>query len=66
VPRGSAYLWDRERLSAETLDLLAAVGDRVLAAMISDQVPAREAPVLYADLAARRRSVLQAVLVDFG
>jgi hypothetical protein len=28
-------------------------------------VSAREAPVLYADLAARRRSVLQAVLVDF-
>ena len=66
VPRGSAYLWDRERLSAETLDLLAAVGDRVLATMITDQVPAREAPVLYADLAARRRSVLQTVLVDFG
>jgi threonine dehydrogenase-like Zn-dependent dehydrogenase len=66
VPRGSAYLWDRERLSAETLDLLADVGDRVLASMITDRVPASEAPELYADLATRRRSVLQAVLVDFG
>jgi threonine dehydrogenase-like Zn-dependent dehydrogenase len=64
VPRGTAYLWDRERLSAETLTLLASAGDRVLAAMITDRVPAPEAPELYADLAARRRSVVQAVL-DF-
>jgi hypothetical protein len=65
VPRGSAHLWDRERLSAETLNLLARVGDRVLESMITDRVPASEAPTFYADLAARRQSVLQAVLVDF-
>ena len=62
VPRGTAHLWDRERLSTETLGLLSGVGDRVLAAMITDRVPASDAPALYADLAARRRSVLQAVL----
>lgn len=65
VPRGSAQLWDRERLSTATLDLLAASGDAVLADLVTDRVPAREAPALFTDLAARRRQVLQAVLVDF-
>jgi NADPH:quinone reductase-like Zn-dependent oxidoreductase len=62
VPRGLQHLWDRERLSAATVDLLAARGDDVRAHLVSDLVPLRDAPALFADLAARRRQVLQAVL----
>jgi len=62
VPRGTAHLWDRERLSAATLDLLAARGGAVLDHLVTDVVPAAEAPAFYADLAAGRRRTLQAVL----
>jgi hypothetical protein len=55
-------LVDRERLSAATLELLAARGDDVRAHLVTDLVPMADAPELYADLAARRRQVLQAVL----
>jgi len=62
VPRGLQHLWDRERLSAATLELLAARGDDARAHIVTDLVPMADAPQLYADLAARRRQVLQAVL----
>ncbi|WP_218566612.1 zinc-dependent alcohol dehydrogenase [Vallicoccus soli] len=66
VPRGLGHAWDRERLSAATVDLLLARGAAVREHLVSDLVPLAEAPALYADLAARRRHVLQAVLVAPG
>jgi threonine dehydrogenase-like Zn-dependent dehydrogenase len=63
VPRGLAHVWDRERLSAATLDLLAARGPDLRAHLVTDVVPLAAAPALFADLAARRRQVLQAVLI---
>ena len=62
VPRGTAHAWDRERLSAETIALLQAHGAAVREHMITDVVPLAEGPALLADLAARRRHVIQAVL----
>ena len=62
VPRGLQHLWDRERLSAATVDLLAARGGDVRAHLVSDLVPLHQAPELLADLVARSRHVLQAVL----
>jgi NADPH:quinone reductase-like Zn-dependent oxidoreductase len=62
VPRGTAHAWDRERLSAQTLDLLLAEGAAVREHMITDVLPIEEGPALLADLAARRRHVIQAVL----
>jgi NADPH:quinone reductase-like Zn-dependent oxidoreductase len=62
VPRGLAAIWDRERLSAETIDLLRADGDAIRKHLISAVVPFAEAPALLLDLAARRRHELQAVL----
>jgi Zinc-binding dehydrogenase len=62
VPRGTDHAWDRERLSAETIDLLRSEGDAVRKHVITDVVPFVEGPVLLADLAARRRHVVQAVL----
>jgi NADPH:quinone reductase-like Zn-dependent oxidoreductase len=61
VPRGLAHVWDRERLSAETVALLAAEGALITKHMVTDVLPLREAPALLADLANRRRHVLQAV-----
>jgi NADPH:quinone reductase-like Zn-dependent oxidoreductase len=66
VPRGLAHVWDRERLSAATVDLLLARGADVRAALVTDLVPARDAPALLADLASRRRHALQAVLTWDG
>jgi NADPH:quinone reductase-like Zn-dependent oxidoreductase len=62
VPRGTGHAWDRERLSAETVALLRAHGPAVRAHVITDVVPLAEGPALLADLAARRRHVIQAVL----
>lgn len=61
VPRGTAHAWDRERLSAETIRLLRAQGDAVRTHVITELVPIEQAPTLLADLAERRRHVLQAV-----
>ncbi len=60
VPRGLAHRWDRRRLSAETLALLAAHGPAVREALLTDVVPFDVAPELFADLSARRRHVLSA------
>jgi len=65
VPRGLAHSWDRERLSAETIGLLRAEGTAIREHLITAVVPFKEAPELFADLAARRRHELQAVLA-FG
>jgi threonine dehydrogenase-like Zn-dependent dehydrogenase len=62
VPRGLAHTWDRERLSAGTIDLLRADGDAIRRHLISAVVPFDEAPALLTDLAQRRRHELQAVL----
>jgi len=62
VPRGTAHMWDRERLSAETIALLRAHGPAVREHVITDVVTLAEGPALLADLAARRRHVIQAVL----
>ena len=61
VPRGLAHLWGRRRLAAETLRLLHARGTEIREYLITDVAPFEEAPALLADVAARRRHVLQAV-----
>ncbi|KWX09194.1 zinc-binding alcohol dehydrogenase, partial [Carbonactinospora thermoautotrophica] len=61
VPRGQAHLWDRDRLALETLALLRAAGDDIVEYLVTDVVPFDDAPKLLADLAARRRHVIQAV-----
>jgi threonine dehydrogenase-like Zn-dependent dehydrogenase len=62
VPRGLAPTWDRERLSAETVELLRAHGDLIRKHLVSATVPFQEAPALLTDLAERRRQELQVVL----
>ncbi|MFF0253255.1 zinc-binding dehydrogenase [Micromonospora zamorensis] len=62
VPRGLAPTWDRERLSAETVDLLRTYGDVIRKHLVSAVVPFDEAPTLLTDLADRRRQELQVVL----
>jgi threonine dehydrogenase-like Zn-dependent dehydrogenase len=62
VPRGLASTWDRERLSAATIDLLRRDGDVIRKHLVSAVVPFAEAPQFFDDLAARRRHELQAVL----
>ncbi|MEV4122030.1 zinc-binding alcohol dehydrogenase [Micromonospora sp. NPDC049645] len=62
VPRGLAPSWDRERLSAETVDLLRTYGDAIRKHLVSAVVPFDEAPTLLTDLAERRRQELQVVL----
>jgi threonine dehydrogenase-like Zn-dependent dehydrogenase len=61
VPRGQAHLWDRARLSAETVELLRVHGTAVADHLVTNRVPLADAPGLLADLASRRRHVLQAV-----
>ncbi|GGM29220.1 zinc-dependent alcohol dehydrogenase [Micromonospora yangpuensis] len=62
VPRGLAPTWDRERLSAETIDLLRCHGNLIGTHLVSAVVPFDEAPALLTDLAQRRRQELQVVL----
>jgi threonine dehydrogenase-like Zn-dependent dehydrogenase len=61
VPRGQAHLWDRARLSAETVDLLRTYGPAVREHVVTDLVPLDDAPRLMADLSDHRRSTVQAV-----
>jgi threonine dehydrogenase-like Zn-dependent dehydrogenase len=61
VPRGLGHLWDRERLSRETIELLHAHGSAIREHVITDVVPLDEAPALMHAVADRRRHVLQAV-----
>jgi threonine dehydrogenase-like Zn-dependent dehydrogenase len=63
VPRGLAHVWDRHRLSAETVRLLTAHGDEVREHLITDVEDYERAPALMRDVAGRRRHVLTAVFV---
>jgi threonine dehydrogenase-like Zn-dependent dehydrogenase len=62
VPRGLAPTWDRERLSAETVDLLRAYGPALREHVVSAVVGFDEAPAVLTDLAERRRHELQVVI----
>ncbi|TDC41231.1 zinc-binding dehydrogenase [Micromonospora sp. KC213] len=62
VPRGLAPTWDRERLSAETIELLRRDGDLIREHLVSTVAPFAQAPAILTDLAARRRQELQVVL----
>lgn len=65
VPRGLAPAWDRRRLATEAAHLLRAYGDDLRTHLITDVIPAREAPQAFLDLATRQRATTQMVL-DFG
>jgi threonine dehydrogenase-like Zn-dependent dehydrogenase len=62
VPRGMADAWPRPALSAVTLDLLRERGDDVRAHLVTDVLPFEDGPAFLGDLAAGRRTTLQAVL----
>lgn len=64
VPRGLAHAWDRERLSYESVVLLAGRGELLRRHLITDVVGFDEGPRLMAQLASRERHALQAVLSD--
>jgi NADPH:quinone reductase-like Zn-dependent oxidoreductase len=66
VPRGLSHLWDRERLSAETITLLRTEGRSIAEHIVTDVLPVEHAPDLLAALAQRRRHVLQAVFTFGG
>jgi threonine dehydrogenase-like Zn-dependent dehydrogenase len=61
VPRGAAGSWDRARLSAATLELLARHGDDVRRHLVTDVVPFEQGPAFMVELAQRRRSTVSAV-----
>ena len=62
VPRGLAPTWDRERLSAETVDLLREYGPALRKHVVSAVVDFDEVPTVLTDLAERRRQELQVVI----
>ena len=62
VPRGLDHLWDRERLSRETIALVQECGPAIREHLVTDIVPFADGPALLHDVAARRRHVIQAVL----
>jgi len=62
VPRGLDPAWDRERLSRETLDLLAEHGPLIGEVVLTDDVAFADAPALFAEVRDRRRHVIGAVL----
>lgn len=61
VPRGSSHLWDRRRLSAETIALLSRHAESIRSAMISHVVPIDDAPVFLQTLLRDRPDFLQIV-----
>ncbi len=61
VPRGMAEAWPRARLSAETLRLLSAEGERVRDAMVTHVIPLSEAPAFLTYLVEDRPEFLQVV-----
>ena len=60
-PRALQGTWNRRRLAQETIELLRAYGPLIRKHMLTDVVPFEQAPQLIADLAARKRHVIQAV-----
>lgn len=61
VPRGMAFAWDKRRLAAETVKLLAARGDEIKAQLITHVVPIEDGPVFLGHLIAQRPEFLQIV-----
>jgi threonine dehydrogenase-like Zn-dependent dehydrogenase len=61
VPRGLESIWDRQRLSAETVGFLRSDGDLVAEHLITDVVPFEEGPAFVRELGDRRRHTIQAV-----
>jgi len=61
VPRGMHFAWDKKRLAAETVKLLAARGDAIKAQLITHIVPIEEAPGFIGHLIAERPEFLQIV-----
>jgi hypothetical protein len=61
VPRGTGHLWDRDRLTTETLGLLSVRGDDIAAHLITDYVPFADAPKALTGLAQTRHQGLQLV-----
>jgi NADPH:quinone reductase-like Zn-dependent oxidoreductase len=61
VPRGTGHLWDRERLSIETLALLAAHCEDIARHIITEYTPLSEAPETLVRLANSRHNGLQLV-----
>jgi hypothetical protein len=64
VPRGTGHLWDRNRLSTETLALLAAHGKDIAQHVITDYRPLFEAPQTLIGLAGSRHNGLQLVFTS--
>ncbi len=61
IPQGASCRWDRRRLAAETIELLSVYGLLIRTHIITDVVSFDTAPSLFAELAQRKRHVLQAV-----
>jgi len=61
VPRGMAFAWDKRRLAAETVKLLAARGDEIKTQLITHVVPIEDAPVFIRHLTVQRPEFLQIV-----
>jgi hypothetical protein len=61
VPRGTGHLWDRDRLTTETLALLRVRGDDIAAHLITDYVPFTDAPKALTGLVQTRHQGLQLV-----
>ena len=54
VPRGLSHSWDRERLSAETINLLRADGAAIRKHLVTAMIPFEDAPEFLANLATAR------------
>jgi threonine dehydrogenase-like Zn-dependent dehydrogenase len=61
TPRGTSGVWDRQRLSAETISLLRSCGEEVRKHLLTDVVPLEEAPRLLVEAAERKRHIISAV-----
>lgn len=61
VPRGLSHLWDRQRLSAETIGLIRRHGDGIRREMITHIVPVDQAPEFLTMLVTERPDFLQIV-----
>ena len=61
TPRGTAPWWDRQRLSAATIDLVHSQGPGIREHLITDVLPLQQAPEFLVELAARRRRAVSAI-----
>src|SRR3954453_4334254 len=61
VPRGTSHMWDRDRLSTETLTLLAVYGNDIAKHVVTDYAPLSEAPETLVRLAGNPHDGLQLV-----